>query len=77
MCRCGRNGFDKEVNLLLISENNVWHYMAIKSLSRLLASSNSKHKPKQHFCKNFYKDSWKNPAGTSFIPTVSIMNRSR
>ena len=28
------------------------HYSAIKSLSRLLRSSNSKHKCKQHFCMN-------------------------
>ena len=28
------------------------HYMAIKSLSRLLGSSNSKHEHKQHFCLN-------------------------
>ena len=28
------------------------HYIAIKSLSRLLASENSKHKGKEHFCTN-------------------------
>ena len=28
------------------------HYIAIKSLSRLLASENSKHKGKEHFCPN-------------------------
>ena len=29
-----------------------WHYTVIKSLSRLLASKNSRHKCKQHFCRN-------------------------
>ena len=38
-----------EINLLLISENDRWYYTAIKSLSRLLASKNSKHHGKQHF----------------------------
>ena len=34
------------------SGNDKWHYTAIKSLSRLLSSSNSKHKHKQYFCNN-------------------------
>ena len=53
----------KEINLLLISESATakrgdaridgrWHYTAIKSLSRLLASKNSKHKGKMYFCMN-------------------------
>ena len=29
-----------------------WHYTAVKNLSRLLASHNSKHKSKQYFCMN-------------------------
>ena len=37
---------------MLISEGSVQHYTAIKSLSRLLRSSNTKHKCKQHFCTN-------------------------
>ena len=37
---------------MLISESGVWHYTAIKSLSRLISSSNSKHKRKQYFCTN-------------------------
>ena len=40
------------VNLLLIDNGKKRHYTAIKSLSRLLGSSNSKHKSKQHFCLN-------------------------
>ena len=39
-----------EINLLMISEDGIWHYTAIKSLSRLLSNSNTKHK--QHFCMN-------------------------
>ena len=39
-------------NLLLITDGNRRHYTVIKSLSRLLGSSNSKHKRKQHFCLN-------------------------
>ena len=37
---------------MLISEGDRWHYTAIKSLSRLLASKNSKHHGKQYFCTN-------------------------
>ena len=40
----------REINLLLIYENKTCHYTAIKSLSRLLSSSNSKHMHKQYFC---------------------------
>ena len=42
----------REINLLLISEDGINHYTAIKSLSRLLKSSSTKHKCKQHFCTN-------------------------
>ena len=37
---------------MLISEKDKWHYTVIKSLSRLVSSSNSKHKRKQYFCNN-------------------------
>ena len=43
-CRVGR-----EINLLMITENGINHYTAIKSLSRLLSSKNSNTKCKQHF----------------------------
>ena len=46
------NRSDREINLLMISENGINHYTAIKSLSRLLSSSNSKHKRKPYFCNN-------------------------
>ena len=41
-----------EINLLLISADGRWHYTAIKSLSRLLTSRNTKHKCKQYFWTN-------------------------
>ena len=41
-----------KINLLLISEGRIWHYTTIKSLSRLLSRSNSKHHGKQYFCTN-------------------------
>ena len=45
--------YDRIVNLMLIAdvENlNKKHYVAVKSLSRLLSKQNSKHKKAQHFC---------------------------
>ena len=36
----------------MVSEDGIWHYTAIKSLSRLLCSKNSNTKRKQHFCMN-------------------------
>ena len=42
----------QEINLLLISEDGINHYTVIKSSSRLLRSSNTKHKCKQHLCIN-------------------------
>ena len=37
---------------MLITENSRKHYVAIKSLSRLLSSQNTKHKRKEYFCIN-------------------------
>ena len=48
ICRKGGD-YDRVVNLMLITENNHKHYVAIKSLSRLLSKQNSKHKEAQHF----------------------------
>ena len=42
----------REINLLMVSEDGINHYTVIKSSSRLLKSSNTKHKCKQHFCMN-------------------------
>ena len=51
ICGKGIRG-PREINLLLISEGGIQHYTAIKSLSRLLSGSNSKHHGKQYFCTN-------------------------
>ena len=37
---------------MLISDRDKRHYVAIKSLGRLLSMQNSKHKESQHFCTN-------------------------
>ena len=42
----------QEINLLMVSKDGIWHYTAIKSLSRLLSCKNSNTKCKQHFCMN-------------------------
>ena len=46
----------REINLLMVSEDGIRHYTAIKSLSRLLSSKNSNTKRKQHFCINCLQD---------------------
>ena len=51
ICRKGGN-YERIINLMIISENNRKHYIAIKSLSRLLSGKNAKHKGKEYFCKN-------------------------
>ena len=53
ICRNSKH-YDRKnvVNLSLITDGKKRHYASIKSLTRLLASSNSKHKRKQHFCLN-------------------------
>ena len=42
----------REINLLMVSEDGIRHYTAIRSLSRLLSSKNSNTKRKQHSCMN-------------------------
>ena len=51
ICRKGKE-YDRVANLMLITEHNNKHYIAIKSLERLLSMQNSKHKESQHFCIN-------------------------
>ena len=51
ICRKGGN-YKRVINLMIISESNRKHYVAIKSLSRLLSSQNTKHKGKEYFCMN-------------------------
>ena len=54
ICRKGKD-YNRIVNLMLMTdvENpNKKHYIAVKSLSRLLSKQNSKHKEAQHFYSN-------------------------
>ena len=50
ICRKGGN-YDRSINLMILNG----HYVAIKSLSRLLSSKNSKHKGKEYFCMNRFQ----------------------
>ena len=51
ICRKGRK-YNRVANLMLITDGEKKHYVAIKSLGRLLSMQNSKHKESQHFCTN-------------------------
>ena len=51
ICSKGKD-YDRVANIMLITDNNNKHYVAIKSLKRLLSMQNSKHKESQHFCIN-------------------------
>ena len=51
ICRKGGN-HERIINLMIISENNRKHYVAITSLSRLLSSKNTNHEGKEYFCNN-------------------------
>ena len=51
ICRKGRD-YERTVNLMIIEDREKKHYVAIKSLERLLSKMNSKHNPAQHFCNN-------------------------
>ena len=51
ICRKGGN-YEQKVNLMILEDGERKHYVAIKSLSKLLSSMNSKHEKVQHFCSN-------------------------
>ena len=51
ICRKG-GSYEHVINLMLITESNRKHYVAIKSLSRLLSNQNTKHNGKEYFCMN-------------------------
>ena len=48
ICRKGGD-YDRVANLTIIEDGEKKHYVAIKSLERLLSKMNSKHNPSQHF----------------------------
>ena len=51
ICRKGAD-YERSVNLMILEEGEKKHYVAIKSLERLLSKMNSKSNPSQHFCNN-------------------------
>ena len=51
ICRKGGD-YERSVNLMITEDGNKKHYVAVKSLERLLSKMNSKHNPSQHFCSN-------------------------
>ena len=51
ICRKGKE-YNRVANLMLITGHNKKHYVAIKSLRRLLRSSNNKNEKAQYFCIN-------------------------
>ena len=51
ICRKGGD-YDRIVNLMILEDGDKKHYVAIKSLKRLLSKMNSKYNPTQHFCNN-------------------------
>ena len=44
--------YDRVVHLMILEDKEKKHYVAMKSLERLLSKMNSKHNPAQHFCNN-------------------------
>ena len=54
ICRKGKE-YDRVANLMLITDDNKKQYVAIKSLSRLLCSSNTKKEKTQYFCINYFQ----------------------
>ena len=60
----GRKGgnYENALNLMLITEGEQKHYVAIKSLSRLLSKKNSKRNGKQYFCRNCLQGFWEENA---------------
>ena len=64
ICRKGGN-YECIINLMLITGNNRKHYVAYKSLSRLLSSQNTKHKGKETFAWTTYKGLMKRAPETS------------
>ena len=65
---CWKGGsYEHVINLMLIMENNRKHYVAIKSLSRLLWSQNTKHKEKEYFCTNCLQEFWEECSGNEQV----------
>ena len=66
ICR-KRGNYKHMTNLMLITDSNRKHYVAIKSLSRLLRSQNTKHKGKEYFCMNCLQGFWEEKSRNEHI----------
>ena len=66
ICRKGGN-YERLINLMLITESNRKHCVAIQSLSRLLSSQNTKHNGKEHFCMNCLQGFWEESSRNEHI----------
>ena len=62
ICRKGKE-YDRVANLMLITDHNNKHYVAIKSLKRLLSMQNSKHKELNTFVSIAFRDLQKSDLG--------------
>ena len=51
ICRKGAD-YERTVNLMILEDGSKKHYVAIKSLGRLLTNMNNKHEKTQYFCNN-------------------------
>ena len=51
ICRKGAN-YERKLNLMILEKDDKKHYVAVKSISRLLSMANSRHKESQYFCDN-------------------------
>ena len=51
ICRKVGN-YERKVNLMILEKDDKKHYVAVRSISRLLSMANSRHKESQYFCDN-------------------------
>ena len=65
--RKGGKNYERVIKLMLITENTRKHYIAIKSLSRLLRSQNTKHNGKEYFCINCLQGFWEEKSRNEHI----------
>ena len=72
ICRKGKE-YGRVANLMLITDCNNKHHIAIKSLRRLLSRQNSKHKESQHFCINCLQGFAERNLGMNTLSIVETM----
>ena len=74
ICRKGLD-YDRVVKLMILEDGEKKHYVAIKSLERLLSSMNSKHEKAQHFCNNYLQGFKHQNLGIITMNTVDLTNQ--